>query len=144
MGKNSVNINGVCRSLGAFSYPRIKKSSGYHEYISRKPWILWLLNTYLFSAYWAHVKSLKVWELDFTYLRTSRNKSAKLNISFTIPGLGSSESFIKVKADKKWGCENDNIEFAPSNSFSFGQGNVVSQDQSSVFAANSILLCQTL
>ena len=82
----------------------------------------------------------------YLYLRASRKESEKLNtyILYYVPGLGSSESFIKVKADKKWGCENDNIEFAPSNSFSFGQGNVVSQDQSSVFAANSILLCQAL
>ena len=87
----------------------------------------WMFGTRLYLF-----KDLKkrIWKIEYIYP--------------LLPGLGSSESFIKVKADKKWGCENDNIEFAPSNSFSFGQGNVVSQDQSSVFAANSILLCQAL
>ena len=56
--------------------------------------------------------------LDFTYL--PQGKNLRNWIYPLLPGLGSSESFIKVKADKKWGCENDNIEFAPSNSFSFG------------------------
>ena len=77
--------------------------------------------------------------LDFTSEKTLQNWTYPL-----LAGLGSKKSFIRVKADKKWGCENDNIEFAPSNSFSFGQGSVVTQDQSSVFAANSILLCQAL
>ena len=102
------------------------------------------------SAYWAH-KEVK-WKFGTRlYLFKDLKKICKIEdiypllyILANIPGLGSFESVIKVKADKKWGCENDNIEFAPSNSFSLGQGNVVSQDQSSVFAANSILLCQAL
>ena len=86
------------------------------------------------------INQSKVWEVN-------ENENLQNQPIFPARNLSLLTFMIKLKAEKNLRWENDNIEFAPSNGFSFcsnGQSNVVSQDQSSVFAANSILLCQTL